>query len=143
MKNLIRSLIFAAIAVCLPVAVHANVWKSTSVSTTAVTICVPSPQCHVVIIQNNGSGAVRLSIDGGTSYVDPVSGKSGNSPTATYGYLLQPGQQLTLSMPPQGAGPGNPDSGLHRPIVAIMATGASSTTLDIVTDDYFSTFPTS
>jgi hypothetical protein len=142
MKTLIRSLVFAALVLCLPLVASANVWKSSNVGATAAVICNPSPQCHLVTIQNNGSGSVRMSFDGGNAYIDPVTGKSGNNPTATYGYLLPAGQQIVLCMPAQNAQSGAPDQGLHRPIVAIL-TSSTTTVLDICTDDYASTFPTS
>lgn len=117
----------------------ACIGQVTGVSSTAVVIVVPGTYAKVILIQNNGSGAVRLSIDGGTTYTDQQTGKTGANPTASTGILLPAGSQIMISTVPSA-------SGIHRPIVAILVSG--STTLDIVTDDSpgsnaSTTFPTS
>lgn len=80
---------------------------------------------------------MRLSLDGGAGYVDPVTGKVGTNPTPTTGYLLQAGQQLVISTTVFN---GQSQSGLHKPIVAIMVSGTG--TLDIITDGTLTQFPT-
>ncbi len=99
---------------------------------------VPGTYCKVLIIQNNGSNSVRLSIDGGPTYTDQQTGKAGTNPTTSKGILLPAGAQIIISTQPSA-------SGIHRPIVAIMVS--STTTLDIVSDDSAgsnasTTFPT-
>lgn len=138
MKTL-RLLILVAVA-ALAVPLRAAIGQVTTLdATTPKIIVIPGTYAKLIIIQNNGSNSVRISVDGGTTYTDQQTGKAGSNPTTTTGYLLPAGQQLVLSTTPSS-------SGLHRPIVAIMVT--STTTLDIVTDDSpgsnaSSTFPTS
>jgi hypothetical protein len=127
MKITLRILSLAA-ALLLPLAQsRATVGQVTSLNaSTAKVIVVPGTYCKVIVIQNNGSNDVRLSIDGGTTYTDVTTGKTGSNPTTSTGILLKAGQQITITTIPTA-------SGIHRPIVGIMATG--TTTLDIVTDD--------
>lgn len=100
-------------------------------------IVIPGSNAKLIIIQNNGSNDVRLSFDGGAGTVGSNQ-KYGTNPTPTTGYLLKAGQGITLTMTPYTGI--TPDPTLHKPIVAIMVTG--TTTLDIVTDDTESVFPT-
>lgn len=121
MKTLLA--VFAAIALCL--CAHATTKQVTNVSATVSTILTPSNSCQVIVIQNNGSGAVRLGIDGGITNKQ----KSTPDPTATTGYLLNAGQFLIITRPGNATTPN---------IRAILSTG-TTTTLDIMTDDPFST----
>jgi hypothetical protein len=98
----------------------------TSVSSSASTIVTPSPRTKFLIIQNNGSGNVRLSVDGGSTYTNPYSNAVGTDPTASTGYRLSAGAQLVLTL--------NAEAGNQVPIRAILET-ATTTTLDIVTND--------
>ena len=115
MKKYLVLLIAFALA-ALPA--HAVLKSVTSVNATASTILYPGPYCKIITIQNNGSGAVRLSWDGGDAEGLPV-------PTASLGYLLGAGQQLILTFPP-----GSAIEQFH----AILVSG-TPTTLDITTDD--------
>ena len=138
MKNIPRILIALGLCVAFCLPARATIGQVTTLSTSAAIIVAPGTYAKLIIIQNNGANSVRLSVDGGTTYVDQQTGKAGSNPTASKGYLLPAGQQVVLSSEPNA-------SGLHRPIVAIMVTG--STTLDIVTDDSpgsnaSTTFPT-
>lgn len=135
----IRLLLLAAVALAV-VPLHAAIGKVTGLTTSAAAvIVVPGTYAKVIIIQNNGSNSVRLSIDGGATYTDQQTGKTGTNPTTTTGILLPAGAQIIISTQPSAAG-------IHRPIVAIMVS--STTTLDIITDDSpgsnaSTTFPTS
>jgi len=98
---------------------------------------------RLLCIQNNGSGSVRLSFDGGTGYTPtspgggpPGAGTKGTNPTATTGYLLAGSTEVNLTSMPQNAG-------LRAPIIGILANANASTTLDFVSDDVETTFPTS
>jgi hypothetical protein len=71
---------------------HAIIKQVSSVSATASTILTPGVNVHTVVIQNNGSGNVRLTIDGGS-----VNGLT--NPTATTGYKLVAGAQLVITYP--------------------------------------------
>jgi hypothetical protein len=86
----------------------------TNVGATASTIVTPGNAVHYIIIQNNGSGAVRLTFDGVTL---PVA--------TTQGYLLAAGTFIVI-----------PSAGFKAPpiIKAILETG-TTTVLDISTDD--------
>ncbi len=97
-------------------------------ASTPATILTPSMYCHQVTIQNNGSGVVRLSFDGGASYTDYLTNQTGTNPTTSTGYKLAAGTYVALTFLAGKAPP---------PIVAIME--AATTTLDITTDDTKST----
>lgn len=133
------SRLFLALALGLGLFVSsasANLAQVTTLTTTVGTIVIPGPNCKLITIQNIGSVAVNLTFDGGTTYTDPVSGKKGTDPTTSatgLGYVLAVGQTLTISTQAS-------DSGLHKPIRAITQTGTA--TLNIATDDFTSTFPT-
>lgn len=131
--NKIRIFLLGLAVMLAPVA-HAAIAHVTTLSNSAATIIIPGASAKLIVIQNTGSNAIRLTFDGGSTYTDYLTGKTGTDPTTTSGYLLGAGQQLFLNML---AG----DAGLHKPIRAIMVSG--STTLEIVTDEYGSTFPTS
>lgn len=135
MKNTLRNL-FAGLMLCLmAVSAQANVKQVTNVSGTVSTVLTPSKYCRFAIIQNNGTGNVRLTFDGGSTFTDPnTSGgtTTGTDPTATTGYRLAAGKYVIItytSMNSQGA-----DTANHVPIRAILET-ATTTTLDFVTDD--------
>lgn len=115
MKTLTRFLLaFALIAslVFSPPA-RATIKQVTSVGATASVILTPGNNVKTIIIQNNGSGNVRLSFDGT------------NLPTATTGYKLVAGTYIILTY-----------TGTNRPpnIRAILESG-TTTTIDISTDD--------
>lgn len=110
MKKLI-TLSFALLLLCVPAL--ALVKQVTSVGATAATIVTPSNGCLWVTIQNNGSGAVRLSFDGSTL------------PTATTGYLLAAGAQVTIAY----------GGSSQKPSIRAILTSGTTTTLDIVTSD--------
>lgn len=131
--KLIRFLFAILAGALLTSRVTANIAHVTTVGATASTIIVPGANTKVILIQNTGSTDVRLSIDGGSTYTDIQTQKTGTDPTTTLGYLLKAGTSYVISTTAS-------DSGLHKPIRAILVT--SATTLEIVTDDYTSTFPT-
>ena len=71
---------------------HATVGQVTTLSNAAASIIVkPGTYAKVIVIQNNGSNSVRLSIDGGTTYTDSQTGKTGTNPTTSTGILLPAG----------------------------------------------------
>lgn len=86
---------------------------------TAQTCVTVGWQCQWVQIQNNGLGAVRITVDGSTV---PVA--------TTLGSLLNPNKEMTVAY-------GGSDQG-RGPIKVILETG-TSTTLDIMTPDLKST----
>lgn len=122
MKTILRLILFFAFVAALVTPAHAVIRQVTTVSGTASTIITPGPNVKTIIIQNNGSGNVRLTVDGGS-----VTGLA--NPTATTGYKLVAGGFIILTYP-----------GDKRPpiIRAILETG-TTTVLDIVTDDAGST----
>ena len=130
MKNITR--ILFALALLIPSLALANIGQVTGLSSTAATIVIPGSRCTTIILQNNGSSTIRYTIDGGSTYKDPNTGKAGTDPTTTTGAELANGQQVIITIVP-----GN----LNLQIRAIMVSG--STTLDIDTNDTGSTFPTS
>ena len=137
MKTL-RFLVIAALAIGVPLASRAAIGQVNNLNTTGSSVvCVPGSTDQVIIVQNNGTNSVRLSIDGGAAYTDPVTGKTGTNPTPTTGYLLAAGAQIIIT---SVVFSGQSQQGLHKPIVAIMVTG--TTTLDIVTDGTLTAFPT-
>ena len=97
-------------------------------ASTPATVLTPSLYCHQVTIQNNGSGVVRLSFDGGASYTDYITGGTGTNPTTSTGYKLASGAYVAQTYLGGKAPP---------PIIGIMES--STTTLDITTDDTKST----
>lgn len=120
-----RALFIVLIGLAFFAKAQATTKQVTNVSATPSTILTPSNQCQVIVIQNNGSGAVRLGIDGGITNKQ----KSTPDPTATTGYLLNAGQFLIITRPGTSTTPN---------IRAILATG-TTTVLDIMTDDPYST----
>ena len=134
MKKLILIL-----ALCVAsLSAHANIFQVKNLSAAGSSvILIPGEYAKTYTIQNNGSNSVRLSIDGGAGYIDPLTGRAGTNPTPTTGYLLVAGAQYTVGTT---AANSNGDPGLHKPVVAIMVT--STTTLDIITDDTLSQAPT-
>jgi hypothetical protein len=103
----------------------------TLTSAAAACLIIPSPDCRIARIENNGTtNAVRLSIDGGGNSTFGQ-GLTGTDPTPTTGILLKAGSAYQIVY----------DVGVSRnPIWGIMSTG--STTLDLITDDPVSTAPT-
>ena len=110
MKRIITLL---ALASLLALPAHATIKQVTTVSAASSVILTPGNAVKPVCIQNNGSGDVRLSIDGSTA------------PTATTGYKLVAGNFIIFTYGGSKAPP---------TIRAILVTG-TTTTLDIVTDD--------
>ncbi len=97
--------------------------KQVSVSSATKAILTPSQQMKVGVIQNNGSVAVRLSIDGGSAH-------GGQDPTTTTGFKLAAGKEVDVNTVWGG-------SGLHKPIVGVSE--GADVTLDVITDDMLST----
>ena len=125
MKTLIRFLFALAVGLCFSaIPSRAIIKQVTSVSGTVSTILTPGPNVHTVIIQNNGAGNVRLTIDGGT-----ISSPSGTNPTATTGYKLVAGAQLIITYP----------GDKRPPVIRAILESGTTTTLDIITDDNSST----
>lgn len=118
MKRLIALLLFVALAVTFPPSAFATIKSVTSVGAAASTIVTPSTFIRTLVIQNNGSGDVRLGIDGGT-----VLGVT--DPTATTGYLLKAGSQVIFTYP------GN----YLPPVIRAILVSGTTTTLAIVSDD--------
>lgn len=125
MKTIARLIVALTLGLALfIVPAHATTKQVTNVGASASTIFTPSGACLCVVIQNNGSGDVRIVFDGGTI----TYGKS--DPTASTGYLLKAGTYVIFGY---GAAQ-NP-----RPVIrAILVTG-TTTTLDIVSADPSST----
>lgn len=113
-----KFLFILALAFGLALPGYSKILQVTTVGATASTIVTPGPHLHILTIQNNGSGDVRIGIDGGTTngLVDP---------TSSTGYLLKAGTQLILTFP--GTQP-------QLQVRAILVTG-TTTVIDIVTDD--------
>lgn len=118
MKRLIALLLLFLSLLCPPA--HATIIHITNVGATAGTIVTPSQFCKTLIIQNNGSGDIRVAIDGGT-----VAGLT--DPTASTGAIIAAGTYITVTYP------GNTNYA-QPPIRAILKT-ATTTIIDIVTDD--------
>jgi hypothetical protein len=130
-------LLIALGAFGLTLSAQASIGQVKNLNTTgSAVICIPGADDQLIIIQNNGSNSVRLSVDGGAGYVPPQGGKAGTNPTPTTGYLLAAGQQLVISTAPYTS---NSLPNLHKPIVAIMVT--STTTIDVITDGNLTQFP--
>lgn len=104
-------LLLAGWLLCLPA--FALVKQVTTVSATASVVFTPGGSCLWVTIQNNGSGAVRLSFDGQ------------NLPTASTGYLLAAGAQVMIAYGGSG----------QKPVIRAILTSGTTTTLDINTSD--------
>lgn len=119
MKKLI-SLLFVVLIAALPC--QAIIKQVTTVGAAASTILTPGVNVKTVIIQNNGTGNVRVTIDGGT-----VTGLT--NPTATTGYKLVAGAQIIITYP----------GDKRPPVIRAILETATTTTLDIVTDDASST----
>lgn len=125
MKHITKFLSLVVLAFGLFVAqAHATIKSVTTVGASASTISAPAQSCSVLVIQNNGAGAVRISIDGGTTNAVPTA-----DPTASTGILLPAGQQVTICYFYNQR---------RAQIRAILVTG-TTTTLDIATDDTAST----
>lgn len=118
MKNLLRLVLVVFLGAALALPSFAIIKQVTTVSASASTILTPGPHVRIVTIQNNGSGDVRLGIDGGTT-------NGLTDPTASTGYLLKASQQIILTFP---------GTQTQLKIRAILVTG-TTTTLDITTDD--------
>lgn len=122
--KLLKLIILLAVALAVTVPSHAIIKQVTTVSGTVSTILTPGPNVKTVIIQNNGSGDVRLTIDGGS-----IASPAGTNPTATTGYLLVAGAQLIITYP----------GDKRPPVIRAILRTATTTTLDICTDDSSST----
>lgn len=140
MNRITRFLGLAVLALCLcPLVSRAAIGQTKNLTNTGSSvICIPGADDQLIVIQNNGSGSVRLSFDGGAGYVTPTGGKTGTNPTPTTGYLLAVGAQVIISTAPYTA---NSQPNLHKPIVAIL-TSTTTTIIDIVTDGISTQFPT-
>lgn len=103
---------------------QAIIKQVTTVAAVPLTILTPGPNIHTVVIQNNGAGNVRLTIDNGS-----VSSPAGTNPTATTGYKLVSGAQIIITYP----------GDKRPPIIRAILENATTTTLDIITDDTGST----
>lgn len=95
----------------------------------AATVLTPGPHMSLAVIQNNGANPARLTLDGGSTYTDGVSGGTGTDPTATTGFLLPVNGSYTINRAVALRGIDFPSLVVR----AIQVTGP--TTLDIVTDD--------
>jgi hypothetical protein len=113
-----RIIIAISLALGCSLFCSAKIIQVTSVGASASTILTPGFHVHTITIQNNGSGDVRLGIDGGTT-------NGLTDPTATTGYLLKAGSQLIITY--SGTTP-------QLKIRAILVSG-TTTTIDICTDD--------
>jgi hypothetical protein len=126
------------LASCLPCS--ATIHQVTALTRGNPAILIqPGSDTKVIIIQNNGSGDIRLSVDGGVF----TTGDKGTNPTSSTGYLLKGGQtpadRIIISTAPYTGI--TPDPTLHKPIVGIL--GSSTTTiLDIITDGVADQYPT-
>lgn len=118
MKRFLALLLLSLSLLCLPA--HATIIHITTVGATASTIVTPSQFCKTLIIQNNGSGDVRLAIDGGT-----VSGLT--DPTASTGVKLAAGTFVMITFP------GN--TNYAPPVIRAILTSGTTTTIDAATDD--------
>lgn len=105
--------------------------NTTTLTTAVGTLVIPGPHTRVLTIQNTGTVNVYLSLDGGSTYMDPYAQKAGVDPTTTVGYLLAVGAQFQISYT---------SASELRPIRGIAASGTAN--LQIATDDTGSTFPT-
>lgn len=113
-----RLLLLVALAAALITPAQAKIKQVTTVSAAASTLLTPGPNIKTCIIQNNGAGNVRLTVDGGT-----VTGLA--DPTATTGYKLPAGGFLVLTYP----------GDKRPPIIRAILETATTTIIDIVTDD--------
>lgn len=124
MKTLLRFILLFVLLFGTVVPASATIKSVTTVGATAVTILTVAPQATFVLIQNNGAGDVRISIDGGS-----VSNIGGSDPTSTNGMLLKAGTQISFTYYPQQ----------RRPVIRAILVSGTTTILDIVTDDIQST----
>lgn len=108
-----RFALLLALAVSLALPAHATIKQVTTVSASASTIVTPGNNIHTLVIQNNGSGDVRLSLDGSTA------------PTASTGYLLKTTTYIIFTYGGSKA----------PPVVKAILVNGTTTTLDIITDD--------
>ena len=138
MKTL-RGIFLICAGLCAPLVSHAAIGQVKNLSAAGSSVvCIPGATDQVIVLQNNSATtSMRFSLDGGAGYIDPITGKPGTNPTPTTGYLLLPGQQITISTTPFN---NVSQGGLHKPIVAIMVSGTG--TLDIITDGTLTQFPT-
>lgn len=117
MKKLFLFIFALALAVSCP-ALNKSV---TTVSASASTILTASQYVRTVMIQNTGSGDVRLGIDGGTT-------QGTADPTSSTGILLKAGSFIIFTYP------GN----YKPPVVRAILVSGTTTTLSVVTDDTIS-----
>ena len=114
----LRYILISLMLLALTLPASAVIKRVTTVSAVVSTILTPGPNIKTCVIQNNGSGNVRLTIDGGT-----VTGLT--NPTATTGYKLVAGAQLTITYP----------GDKRPPVIRAILETATTTTLDIITDE--------
>jgi len=118
----IRIIIFAVFLAAFALPAQAIIKQVTTVGAAVSTILTPGTNIKTCIIQNNGSGNVRLAIDGGS-----VTGAQ--NPTATTGYKLVAGSFIIITYP----------GDKRPPVIRAILESGTTTTLDIVTDDLTST----
>lgn len=146
-----RPFLAAAFALCVAAYSRADLASVTSLTTgTVKTIFIPQGKEHLIIILNKGAAAVNVTIDGGSTFIDPTApaGNAGVDPTTGATGLGITIPALANGIPGSYTVSTQPgDSGFHKPIRAIMATG--TTTLSIITDQDYTpaqhtaAFPTS
>lgn len=117
MKKLL-SLLIVALAATPAFALNKNVTPTG----TASTLVTPSQYIRTLVIQNNGSGDVRIAIDGGTT-------QGVADPTASVGQLVKAGTFVIFTYP------GN----YKPPVIRVILTSGTSTTIEVSTDDTVST----
>ncbi len=112
--KIVRTIIALFLSVALAtLPCRATIKQVTTVGATASVILSPGNNVKTIIIQNNGSGDVRLSFDGT------------NLPTATTGYKLVAGAYIILTF----------NGSLRPPNIRAILVSGTTTTIDITTDD--------
>lgn len=117
MKKILALLLFVALA-STSFALNKNVTPTG----TAATLVTPSQYIRTLVIQNTGSGDVRIGIDGGTT-------QGVADPTAAVGQLVKAGTFVIFTYP------GN----YKPPVIRVILTSGTSTTVAVSTDDTIST----
>lgn len=117
MKKILALFLFVAL-----VATSFGLTKNVTPTGTASTLVTPSQYIRTLVIQNNGSGDVRIAIDGGTT-------QGASDPTAAVGQLVKAGTFVIFTYP------GN----YKPPVIRVILTSGTSTTISVSTDDTIST----